>query len=72
MAHSPFAVEILSPDEVKLDVTEVSELLITVGNTTAEYKKYILTKVASNEEKAQFLQDMKVREEMGKKINKTQ
>jgi len=68
MAHSPFNIEILRPDEIKLPLSEAHDLLGTVSATAAEYKKYILTKVAKPEELAQMQENLKRRAEMGKKI----
>lgn len=68
MAHSPFTVEILRPDEVRLPLSEAHEVLSVMSAATAEYKRYILTKLAGPEEKAQIEKNLKVRAEMGKKI----
>ncbi|MGV8085239.1 MAG: hypothetical protein ACP5N9_03230 [Candidatus Bilamarchaeum sp.] len=68
MAHSPFTVEILRPEEIKLSISATQELLANMGATTAEYKKLIVTKLSSKEEIAQMQEDLKKRAEMGKKI----
>ncbi len=68
MTHSPFNVEILKPDEIRLQLNEVHELLGTMAATTAEYKKYIITKVAKPEEIEEFQKQLKIRAELGKKI----
>ncbi len=68
MTHSPFNVEILKPNEIRLQLSEAHELLGTMSVTTAEYKKYIITKVAKPEEVAEMMKQMKLREELGKKI----
>ncbi len=68
MSNSPFSVEILRPDEIRLPLNQAHELLGTVAAATAEYKRYILTKVAKPEELAQMQESLKRRAEMGKKI----
>lgn len=68
MAHSPFTVEIVRPDDIKLPLNQAHELLGVMSATTAEYKRYILTKLAKPEEKAQIEKNLKMRAEMGKKI----
>lgn len=70
MAHSPFSVEILRPDEIKLPLNQAHEMLGTISAATAEYKKYIVTKLAKPGELAQIEEDLKKRVEMGKKILK--
>src|SRR4030095_12202214 len=47
MAHSPFSVEILRPDEIRLTPSQAHDLLGTLSATTAEYKKYILTRLST-------------------------
>lgn len=68
MANSPFSVEILRPDEIKLQLSEAHELLGTVAATTAEYKRYILTKLAKPHELAQLNDNLKKRAAMGKEM----
>ncbi len=70
MAHSPFTVEILRPDEIKLQLAEAHELLGNMAATTAEYKRYILTKIAKPEELAGLENALKKRAEMGQKMLK--
>lgn len=68
MAHSPFTVEILRPDEIKLSINTTQILLGNMSATTAEYKKMIVTKLSTKEDIAQMQEDLKKRAEMGKKI----
>jgi hypothetical protein len=70
MAHSPYSVEILRPDEIRLTLDQAHGLLGTMSATTAEYKKYILTKLSSGDELARMQENLKARAEMGKKILK--
>jgi hypothetical protein len=68
MANSPYTVEILRPDEVRLPLSQVHELLGTMAATTAEYKRYILTKLSKPEELLQLQENLRRRAEMGRKI----
>jgi hypothetical protein len=68
MAHSPFTVEILRPDEIKMQIAEAHELLGIMSATTADYKRYILTKLATPEELAGLQEALGRRAGMGRKI----
>jgi hypothetical protein len=68
MAHSPYTVEILRPDEIKLQLSEAHDLLGTMSAISAEYKKYILTKLSKPEEILALQENLRRRVEMGKKM----
>ncbi|MBU0590691.1 hypothetical protein KKF81_01435 [Candidatus Micrarchaeota archaeon] len=68
LAHSPFTVEVLKPHELILKPHNINDILSTVAAATAEYKRYIVTKLAKPGELAQIEEDLKKRAEMGKKI----
>jgi len=68
MAHSPFSVEILRPDEIRLPLNQAHDLLGTISAASAEYKRYIITKIAQPDELAQVHENLRRRAEMGKKI----
>ncbi|MFH0737656.1 MAG: hypothetical protein V1827_03820 [Candidatus Micrarchaeota archaeon] len=70
MAHSPYSVEILRPDEVRLELSEVHKLLGTMSAITAEYKRYILTKLSKPEELLSMQDNLRKRAEMGRKLLK--
>jgi hypothetical protein len=70
MAHSPYTVEILRPDEIRLPLSQAHELLGTMSAVTAEYKRYILTKLSKPEELLQLQENLRKRAEMGKKLLK--
>jgi hypothetical protein len=70
MANSPYSIEILRPDEIKLSLDQAHGLLGTMSATTAEYKRYILTKVSNPDEIARLQENLKARADMGKKILK--
>ncbi len=66
LSHSPFNVEILKPDEIKLTLPEAHELLAMLSAVTADYKRYILTKLATPEELTKLQENLKRRAEMEK------
>lgn len=68
LAHSPFTVEILRPDEIRLQLSEAHELLGSMAATTADYKRYILTKLAGPGELAGLQEALGRRASMGKGI----
>jgi hypothetical protein len=68
MAHSPFSVEILRPDEIRLPLNQAHDLLGTIAAASAEYKRYIITKISKPDELAQMNENLRRRAEMGKKI----
>ena len=70
MAHSPYSVEILRPDEIRLPLSAAHDLLGVMSATTAEYKKYILLKLSKPEEILALQDNLRKRAEMGKKIIK--
>jgi len=66
--HSPFSIEILRPDRLELPVEKAHELLVHLSNTTYEYKKYILERVAKPEEAERYKQSLKNKLEIGRKL----
>ncbi|MEW5995983.1 MAG: hypothetical protein AB1657_00095 [Candidatus Micrarchaeota archaeon] len=66
--HSPFSVEVLRPEEFALSVPELHELLMFIGATTHDYRKYIMEKVASLEEKERYKKSLEQRMRMGEKL----
>ncbi len=70
MSNSPYSIEILRPDEIKLQLAEAHDLLGLMAATTAEYKRYIITKLARPDELAQLHRNLKRRADMGKDIIK--
>jgi hypothetical protein len=70
IANSPFSVEILRPDEIRLSPAEAHTLLGTISATTAEYKKYIITQVSKPHEIASLQESLRRRAEMGRKLMK--
>ncbi|MCK4319040.1 hypothetical protein KAW38_00530 [Candidatus Micrarchaeota archaeon] len=66
--YSPFSLEILKPNDIHLPIDMIHELLLSISTTTLNYKKYILDKVASEEEKQNYALQIKNKVELGKKL----
>ncbi|MCX6769044.1 MAG: hypothetical protein NTY83_04375, partial [Candidatus Micrarchaeota archaeon] len=66
--YSPFSIEILQPGEFVISVSEMHEILMFLGATTHDYKKYILEKVASPEEKERYKKSLEQRLKIGEKL----
>jgi hypothetical protein len=68
MTFSPFTVEILQPDEIRLQLNEAHELLGTIGTATAEYKKFIVERMRTPADVENYKKMLQMRAEMGKRI----
>jgi hypothetical protein len=67
-SYSPFSIEILQPGEFVISVSEMHEMLMFFGATTHDFKKYIMEKVASPEEKANYIKSLEQRLKIGEKL----
>ena len=66
--HSPFNVEILRPDEIRLALSQAHEMLIGISTVTGDYKKYIIEKTSTPEELQRYQRILEKKAELGKKI----
>ena len=66
--HSPFNVEILRPDEIRLPLNRAHEMLMGIATVTSDYKKYIIEKTSTPEEIERYKKIMEMKAELGKKI----
>ena len=66
--YSPFSVEILKPENFALSVAELHELLMFIGSTTHDYKKYIMEKVATPEDLEKYKRTLEGRIRMGESL----
>ncbi len=66
--HSPFSVEILKPEEFRMDVSQLHEILMFIGATTHDFKKYIMEKVATAEDRESYKRSLEQRIRMGEKL----
>lgn len=69
MIHSPFNVEILRPtNKIELEMAQAHEMLGAISSTAADYKRYILTKLAKPEDLSKIQENLRQRAQMGKKM----
>ncbi len=68
MRYGPIAVEIVEPNEFKLDVLEMQGLILDVSRMSMDYSSYILEKTMKPEEAAFLREKMTRRAEFGKKL----
>lgn len=68
--YSPFSIEILKPSEFLLDISQLHEILMFLGATTHDYKKYIMEKVATAEDRESYKRTLEQRVKMGEKLMK--
>ncbi|MBI2080030.1 hypothetical protein HYT84_04645 [Candidatus Micrarchaeota archaeon] len=66
--YSPFGVEILKPNDIKLNLDKAQDLLMNFSNSTFEYKKYILDKISSPADVERYRNHLKQKAELGKKL----
>ena len=66
--HSPFSIEILRPNEIRMPLNQAHELLSTVAATTSDYKKYILERVTTKEELQKYQKIMEQKAELGRRV----
>lgn len=68
--HSPYSVEILKPDELRLSVDQMQDILMNISTNNYELKKLILEKVYKPEDLETFRKSVSARVKLGKKFTK--
>lgn len=66
--YSPFSIEILRPDEIKLSIDKAHDLLMNISINNYGLKKTMLEKVYRGEDLEKFKKVVLNRMELGKKI----
>jgi len=66
--HSPFSMEIVEPDEIKLTLGEAHELLMDLASITADYKRYIMQKLTTPEDREKYARILEKKAELGRRI----
>ncbi|MEM4072003.1 MAG: hypothetical protein QW774_02240 [Candidatus Micrarchaeaceae archaeon] len=65
----PAGVEIIKPEgEISLKPAELQALALDVAQISVEYTKYILERTLTKEDYAKVMQELKNREELGRKL----
>ncbi len=66
--YSPFSLEILKPDEIRLTLNKAHELLLDVSTMAFDYKKYILEKLSKPEDLERYRKSLEQKIELGKRL----
>jgi len=66
--HSPFSIEIIQPDEITITLGQAHELLMNLSTITADYKKYIMEKLTTPEEREKYARILEKKAELGRRI----
>ncbi len=66
--YSPFSLEILKPSEINLSIDNAHELLMSIGSTTMDYKKYIIQNISKPEDVIKYKQTLQNKAEIGRKL----
>ncbi len=64
----PFSLEVLEPQQFKLPVSDMQDLLMFVASNSHDYKKYILEKVSPKEQQEEYKKNLKNRMEVGRRL----
>lgn len=66
---APIGVEILKPEgQYTVKISDLNGVLVSLSQISAEYSKYILTKVLTKEDLEKVNTNLKIREELGKRL----
>jgi len=68
-SYSPFSLEILKPNEIKLTIDKAHEVLMSMSATTYEYKKHIIEKMSTKEDLERYRKTIEQKIHLGKKIS---
>jgi len=69
MSYSPFSLEILRPDAIKLTIDQAHEVLMDSSMTAFEYKKHIIEKMSTKEQLDTYRKTVEQKIELGKKLS---
>jgi hypothetical protein len=67
--YSPFSIEILRPDDIKLTIDQAHDMLMAVATTAFDYKKFIIERMSKQEDVATYRKTLEQKIELGKRIN---
>ena len=68
LRYGPIAIEVLAPNEMRLDVQEIQNLLLDASQTSQDYANYILEKLVKPEDREMLQQKIQRRAELGKQL----
>lgn len=66
---APIGIEIMQPEgNYTIKINDLNAIMVSLSQISAEYSKYILTRVMTPEDMEKIQKDMKSREEQGKRL----
>ena len=66
--YGPIGIDIIKPEELKLSVPQLHEVLLNISQTSQEYSKFVYGKIMSAEDKEKFNKQLINRAELAKKL----
>lgn len=66
--YSPFSLEILEPEEIRMSMADAHELLMSVSTMMFDHKKYILERVAKKEDVERMKKELENRIKLGRML----
>jgi hypothetical protein len=64
----PFSLEVLEPQDFRMPVADMQDLLMFISSNSHDYKKYILQKVSPKEQQEAYKRNLRNRTEIGKRL----
>jgi hypothetical protein len=66
--YGPIGIDLMRPDEVKLSLPQLHEILLNISQTSQEYSEFMYNKIMTPEDKINFKKQLINRAELAKKI----
>lgn len=66
--YGPIGVDLLRPEELKLNIPQLHEILLNVSQTSQEYAQFMYNKIMTPEDKVSFNKQLINRAELAKRI----
>jgi hypothetical protein len=66
--YAPIGLDIIKPEEVKLSIREMHDVLLNISQTAQEYTTFITEKVMNEEERIAFKKQLLNRAEVAKRL----
>jgi hypothetical protein len=66
--YAPIGLDIIKPEEVKLSIREMHDVLLNISQTAQEYTTFITEKVMNEDEKVAFKKQLLNRAEVAKRL----
>jgi hypothetical protein len=66
--YGPIGIDMIRPEELKLSVPQLHEVLLNISQTSHEYSKFVYDKLMSPEERVEFNKQLLNRAELAKRL----